>query len=233
MARSIVVARHLEAALVPALRVSGAIDPGPHPSAAHFVTFWEHVDHDASRPVDPIRAGDRLRELHETLASLPREGFPRLGPFTELPPMIDALVGSRAFSEREGALLSSRLEASLADIETLGLPETVLHGDASPGNLLHTPDGPIWSDFEEACVGPRELDLACIVATARAFDLPSRPLREAILVASGPHDEVVLRPFSDARVIQSLVWEAAMSTGDEAARAAASARRAAWERSLK
>ncbi|MGH4019382.1 MAG: phosphotransferase family protein [Pseudonocardiaceae bacterium] len=37
-----------------------------------------------------------------------------------------------------------------------------LHGDVHPGNLIATRDGPVWIDFEEACRGPVEWDLALL-----------------------------------------------------------------------
>jgi len=37
-----------------------------------------------------------------------------------------------------------------------------VHGDAHPGNLVATPDGLIWIDFEHICLGPREWDLALL-----------------------------------------------------------------------
>jgi len=227
MHRSVVVASHLESRGVLAPRPATDIDPGPHDCADVYVTFWEHVDHDASREVDPTLAATRLRALHDALASCPLDGFERMMPLTELPPMIDTLARDEIVPADHTALLATRLDAAMREIDALALPETMLHGDSSPGNLLHTPDGAIWSDFEEACIGPRELDLACIVGTGRAFDLPSRPLREAILAAYGPVDEDVLRPFVDARIIQALVWDAAIS-GDTTT----DARRAQWIASL-
>jgi aminoglycoside phosphotransferase (APT) family kinase protein len=42
-----------------------------------------------------------------------------------------------------------------------------LHGDAHPGNLLMTPRGPVWNDFEDTWRGPVEWDLACLALTHR------------------------------------------------------------------
>lgn len=39
-------------------------------------------------------------------------------------------------------------------------PVQALHGDAHTGNLLPTPEGLRWIDFEDACAGPVEWDLA-------------------------------------------------------------------------
>lgn len=36
----------------------------------------------------------------------------------------------------------------------------ILHGDAWSGQMISTPEGMRWIDFESACVGPREWDLA-------------------------------------------------------------------------
>ncbi|MDQ3822367.1 MAG: aminoglycoside phosphotransferase family protein, partial [Actinomycetota bacterium] len=38
-----------------------------------------------------------------------------------------------------------------------------LHGDAHFRNVLWSPDGPLWSDLENACRGPVEYDLAALV----------------------------------------------------------------------
>lgn len=35
-----------------------------------------------------------------------------------------------------------------------------IHGDAPSWNLINTVDGPLWADFEDVTIGPREWDLA-------------------------------------------------------------------------
>jgi thiamine kinase-like enzyme len=37
-----------------------------------------------------------------------------------------------------------------------------IHGDAHMGNAFFTPAGPLWTDFETACLGPHEWDVAAI-----------------------------------------------------------------------
>lgn len=41
-----------------------------------------------------------------------------------------------------------------------------LHGDAHLFYVLGTPRGPLWHDFETACHGPREYDLAALAENA-------------------------------------------------------------------
>ncbi|MEV4075647.1 phosphotransferase family protein [Nonomuraea fuscirosea] len=57
-------------------------------------------------------------------------------------------------------------------MERLGTEQTgraaqVVHGDAHPGNLLATPAGPLWNDFEECMSAPVGWDLACLSRTTR------------------------------------------------------------------
>ena len=87
------------------------------------------------------------------------------------------------------AWITDSLEPS-ADVELvreLGLRQPAgrtqaLHGDAHLANCL---PGPLWHDFETACRGPRELDLAALGLSARVRgDDASRIALEAY----GDHD---------------------------------------------
>jgi len=82
------------------------------------------------------------------------------------------LTGLRAVHERLGA--GPRLS---------GRP---LHGDAHLNNLLWGPDGPVWTDLENACSGPPEYDLACIAWRAV-------PGTEEALPAYGHYDPAAIR----------------------------------------
>jgi phosphotransferase family enzyme len=63
--------------------------------------------------------------------------------------------------------------------EVVGQP---LHGDAHLYNVLGTPRGPFWHDFETACHGPREYDLAAFAENAalNAYGEHDRDLVEAM-----------------------------------------------------
>ncbi len=65
-----------------------------------------------------------------------------------------------------------------------------LHGDAHLFNCLPSSAGPLWHDFECACRGPREYDLAALVLRDRSSG-GDPPAREA-LAAYGSHDSDLL-----------------------------------------
>jgi aminoglycoside phosphotransferase (APT) family kinase protein len=123
---------------------SDLLDPGPHRHGGHIVAFWKYVG--VRREVEPVAAGQALRAIHEALADY--DG--------ELPSLhTDDLVA-----------ITGRLEPS-ADVELLrelgtrqpAGPAQAIHGDAHLANCL---PGPLWHDFETACRGPREFDLAAL-----------------------------------------------------------------------
>jgi Ser/Thr protein kinase RdoA (MazF antagonist) len=75
-----------------------------------------------------------------------------------------------------------------------------LHGDAHLGNCLGSPTGPLWHDFETACHGPREYDLAALMLWERVHG--GNPRSEKALAAYGAHDGGLL----DAMLPIYLAW---------------------------
>ena len=69
-----------------------------------------------------------------------------------------------------------------ADLRTgVGEPESFVHGDLHPGNVLFTASGPVVIDWEGASLGARDADTATtwlLLETADADDIPAviRPL---------------------------------------------------------
>ena len=137
------------------------VDPGPHEADGVLVTFWAYVDHDPSR-ADAAAAGRALRDLHDAFAGY--EGaLPTCDRLDEVRRLLDEQE-LRAFAE------------SLPPLD--GPP---IHGDAHLRNVLWSPDGPLWTDLENVCRGPREFDLACL----RFRPLPDS---DAAIAAYGEHD---------------------------------------------
>jgi Phosphotransferase enzyme family len=167
VADELAVAGHAARAGAPVVPPSDLLDPGPHREGGHLIAFWQYVA--PGGDVDPRAAGEGLRAIHEALADY-------AGELTEL------------HTEDTEELLDS-LEPS-ADAEflrqlaarPLGGRYQAIHGDAHLGNCL---PGPLWHDFETACRGPREFDLAPLV-------LWENEAARRALAGYGDHDKDVL-----------------------------------------
>jgi hypothetical protein len=174
--RELAVGKHALARGAHVVPPADDLDPGPHWRDGHAVTFWRFVE--SRGELDARAAGLRLRAIHEALTdyagALPAAGHPvdteRM--LTALTPSPDVELLRHAFSHRPPA------------------GGQALHGDAHLGNCLPTGRGPLWHDFETACRGPREYDLAALVLRDRTGRGDARA-REA-LAAYGDHDADLL-----------------------------------------
>lgn len=156
-ARELEVASFLARAGAPVAPPADAVDPGPHEQGGIVITFWRHVDHDPAR-FDATAAGRSLRDLHVALERYesPLPAFDRLD---EVGEVLARLEPSPAVSAEDlDALRRRRRQLRRPP----GLAARPLHGDAHLGNVLWSPDGPLWSDLENVCTGPVEYDLAAL-----------------------------------------------------------------------
>lgn len=159
LVRELDVGRFLATLHAPSARPSSVLPPGPHREGGSVVTFWDYCANDPRREVDGPSAGRSLAALHAALAGY---GGP-LPAFTvqiddaahvlETHPLPALASSDRAFLTETHA----RLSVALAACHLAARP---LHGEAHLGNVLATNDGPCWIDFEAACLGPVEWDLA-------------------------------------------------------------------------
>jgi hypothetical protein len=170
LVRELAVASHAARAGAAVIPPAGEIDPGPHERGGHIVTFWRYVEpHDDP---DAAEAGRALRVIHEALADCD----------VDLPDMTRDL-------EAMLSLLPSGADADVlreASSPARALDGQALHGDAHLWNCLGSPSGPLWHDFETACRGPREYDLAALVMSDRIHG--DDPRSGTALQAYGEHD---------------------------------------------
>jgi Phosphotransferase enzyme family len=199
LAREVDVAGFLAERGVPVVGPAAELPAGPHLHHGFAITFWVYVDHDPDRSLDGAELGEELRALHGALAPYPG-ALPRVaGLIEESERLLAGLAGSDLFAagevDRLGALLARAREA----LDGARLPARPLHGDAHAGNLLRTPDGPLWTDFEDTCRGPIEWDLACL-ACGRG------PGADALVAYGRRPGDPELAPFVAARTLQLAVW---------------------------
>jgi hypothetical protein len=146
--RELAIASHCAGSGCAVVPPAEEIEAVPYYEGGHVLTFWRYVEpHDDP---DPHTAGRALHGIHEALAdydgALPSFGHPE-----ETAAMLDTLPPS------EDVDLVRNIAGQRPDVEC-----QALHGDAQLFNCLGSPGGPLWLDFETACRGPREYDLAAL-----------------------------------------------------------------------
>ncbi len=215
------IAGYLAARNFPVVPPSRELLAGPHHHDSLALTFWEYVEHDRSYIANAREVGPFLRELHAILRDY-NGPIRRLSPFAEIPQWLDEVASWNndevaswnndqvdswnAVDPADIAILRRGFALISAEIDALCLPEQPLHGDAHKKNVLKTPNGLVWTDFEDACFGPIEWDLACFVRT-------SLEPRDLALASYGPElDPAHLKPFFAARDLQGAAWGAILST---------------------
>jgi len=177
--REVAVAQYLAAAGAPV--VPPWSDPGPYVANGLEVSLWQWAEHEPGEVASAV-FGALLGELHAALAAYGGHLPPLVGPLTDI---------SSALTVSGDAVLHS----AAGELVPLALswPRRPLHGDAHPGNVLLTPDGPRWIDFEDLCVGPVEWDLASMMVTD-----------DAVAAYPGEVDRARLAGCRDLRRLQVL-----------------------------
>jgi hypothetical protein len=214
-------AGYLAASSFPVVPPSRELPPGPHLHDDLALTFWEFVEHDRNYIAGAAEIGPLLRDLHAVLRGY-RGPLRRLSPFAEIPQWLDEVASWNndevaswdndevaswnTVDPSDIAMLRRGFAAITAEIEALRLPEQPLHGDAHKKNVLKTGKGLVWTDFEDACSGPIEWDLACFVRTSL------EPREAALASYDSQINPYRLNPFFAARDLQGAVWGAILST---------------------
>jgi Ser/Thr protein kinase RdoA (MazF antagonist) len=139
------------------------------------VTLWSRLDHDPNAQADGPIVGQSLSRIHEALdgcdVALPsfRDGLER----TRIALFDDLRI--TALSPVDRAFLRAAFTDLMSRLDERTFPEQPLHGEPHVGNYLLTPTWLRWIDFEDACRGPVEWDLAFLpadgVATFKDVDV--------------------------------------------------------------
>jgi hypothetical protein len=204
--RELSIAGHLARAGAPVVPPSDELPPGPHEHDGHVISFWTYIA-PSDAPVDPVAAGRALGECHDALRSF-SGSLPILSGVTEAEALLMKLAAEEALDRVTATKLLHRIEDLHATLGTLRSPIQPLHGDAHLNNVLNGPDGPLWNDWEDTCVGPLGWDAACLKLTRDGGERA-----EAALAASGIHlDPGELSLWVEARSLQVAVWRAFLAT---------------------
>jgi Ser/Thr protein kinase RdoA (MazF antagonist) len=160
LVREHAVASSLAIADAPIARPYPGTAPVRHQETGFIVTLWNRLDHDPNADADGAAVGRSLSRIHEALENC------------------DVVLPSfrSGLEHAKGALFDdvSVIAADPDDVEFLRAAFTdlfrkldhrtftaqTLHGEPHSNNYLLTPRGIRWIDFEGACRGPLEWDLA-------------------------------------------------------------------------
>lgn len=171
----------------PARRVS----PGPHRQDGLLVTLWEFLAHDAAPELDDDALADSIERLHTHLATWSGD----LPDYRDRIRSTERLLAddqAMAAVPREGlSVLRATFHQLATPLLARALPTMVIHGSPHLHNVLATPQGLRWIDFETCCRGPREADLAYLGPAAKRrsgvdlalLDMTRRMLRVFVAAA--------------------------------------------------
>lgn len=180
---------------------SSMIAPGPHEFHGLWLTFSAWVDvQGPTEARDPEELGLALRQLHGVLAAY-RGDLPTT---RDLLDDIECLR-TQLPSSPEVQSLGDRLHALADTVFDTSLPTQPLHGDASLTNLLRTPGGLLWNDFEDVLRGPVHWDVAGYAMALEQAGADDAFVHRA-LDAYGWDDPRDLAPFTEAHEVYGEIW---------------------------
>jgi Ser/Thr protein kinase RdoA (MazF antagonist) len=224
--RELTALHHLAATGAPAIRPARSIPPGPHEADGWRLVFLQYHDHDPDRPLSGRQVGDSLAAVHRAIAGLDIELPSFVEALDEVPRLLQC-AGTMAAGDR--AFLNDRADRVAEALRGYRGRTQPLHGDVHLGNLLRTPNGPIWADFEEMCTGPVEWDLASLVASTQINTAGSDLTGEAVRRYGCDTTTALWRACLEGNVLMFTAWAAVAAARSERA-ARSMPRRLAWHR---
>jgi len=169
--RAVAVARWLESAGYPAVRLADVEQPVV--IDGQVVTFWQAVSDDSDQYASVAEVAQVLLRLHQLTA--PAElHLPELAPFANAQKRIESNTWLTPDDRAFLLAMLAQMQAAYAGLD-FTLPPGVIHGDASIGNVLRDTDGhPVVIDLDGFAVGPREWDLALTAVYYDSFGWHTR-----------------------------------------------------------
>ncbi len=206
--REVDVSRFLVERGVPVTKPAALVDPGPFERGGFVISFWELETILAER-AGPSAAGASLAEAHRALAGYVGDPLPEWGAFEEARSVLARAKGNRSFAPSELARIEAawdRAERIVESARRRSASFQVVHGDAHIANVLATSRGAVWTDWEDAFVGPVEYDIACLRSKADLFG-EERDAIDAMTAAYGDaYDRDLARDLTLVRNVQVIVW---------------------------
>lgn len=171
--RELRITRHLQSKGVPVLLPTDLSDAGPYDVGGTWMTFWEYVPPIKLQSPSPSEVIELVNGLSVALKDFYDE-LPVLGVWERT---CQSAVRLRKHSDQH---IQALLKLFLRVDEQMRLEPRLLipcHGDAHARNLLPSPKGWVWTDFEDVSLMPAYWDLASFVGNLALFSgFRSQPL---------------------------------------------------------
>lgn len=206
--REVEVARFLERRGGLVTRPARAIDPGPHEADGFVLSFWE-LEPLREGTADPAEAGQSLAALHRELASYPRDALPAWGGVAEAREVHARALARGVFDAADRARLArawEHAERVIASAPSRTASMQAVHGDAHLGNVLASTRGAVWTDWEDAFLGPVEWDLACLRSRSELLGEDREVTLAATRAYDAPFDPELVRELGLLRNLQVIPW---------------------------
>jgi len=130
-----------------------------HEGTGFTVTLWCRLQTVATNE-SAASIAESLRGLHRSLAMASLDLPPYGDQFERAHAALFSDVKMAALAGEDRAFLREAFEGLWCEVGRRQLVEQPLHGEPHEANRLHTASGIRWIDFEGACRGPIEWDLA-------------------------------------------------------------------------
>jgi hypothetical protein len=169
------VARHLCSLDAPVVSPALQLPDIVHCRGELQMTFWRYHAQPATGELPPDRVARRLRQLHAALARLPPVLLGSLptymGELSDVLSLLTDHAALPAISAADRGLLVNTFDQLRVRLEALVCADRFvpIHGAPHPHNVLVVDGEPAFIDFETACLGPVEWDLAHLAAEAEPF----------------------------------------------------------------
>lgn len=186
-------------------RPATLLSAGPHEREGLVISFWEEEQLIAERP-EPHAAGAALREAHRALAEYDTSLLPIWGSVEEAR---QVFARARLFDESQRhrmQLAWENVDAIVASAASRSASLQAVHGDAHIANVLATPRGPVWTDWEDAFVGPVEWDIASLRSKAELFGEEREDIEAMTAAYGSDYDVDLTRDLGLVRNVQVISW---------------------------
>jgi len=172
--RELSIGLHLASRQAPIAPPTSSVPPGPHSHGATVLTLWELRDHDPDPNFEPALLAAALKRFHEAFAGYPGELPAFTGQVEEAGSVLSDPSRTPTLPQDDREFLQVVQRRMLDSLGAFDFPAQPLHGEPHlDGNILRTAEGPVFVDFEAACIGPKEWDLTSLGGEVASFYPPS------------------------------------------------------------